>query len=402
MLKKLPIFLFIAVILMFDLSAKSVSDLFIAEETAIDYFPASNYVCINEYNLLYTGKNSTIKKDIKSIKELIKSAKYSEEKFGIKDFYTVEESLSNKGNYLRGTYDLVTSENASFEMIEEIFSKVLKRNVSVFSDGTYINVTFDGDGINIHSYDAENAYSNGNQILMQWSNRLTRMELVFGTDVSNAQSFLKYVDEKITSPEKTQEEVDYLRNALPELTGLEKELQDDCDIVRLNHLKYYGELLEEYKIKTGHYPFQENSQTQIYAFIYNNIQKEYASDTNPNKHILISPKDFFMELEKGLGRKIDQKYDPQYAPTCRPNFYMYMIQGDNYYFAVHLSKYYSFSKRVDKNYYKVEISNKSESSYKIYTIKELSENSKYIEAVSVPPKKEGYFLEREEQHKNEY
>ena len=98
---------------------------------------------------------------------------------------------------------------------------------------------------------------------------------------------LKYVDEEITSPEKTQEEVDYLRNALPELTGLEKELQDDCDIVRLNHLKYYGELLEEYKIKTGHYPFQENSQTQIYAFIYNNIQKEYASDTNPNKHILI-------------------------------------------------------------------------------------------------------------------
>ena len=111
MLKKLPIFLFIAVILMFDLSAKSVSDLFIAEETAIDYFPASNYVCINEYNLLYTGKNSTIKKDIKSIKELIKSAKYSEEKFGINDFYAVEESLSNEGKYARGKYDLILKED---------------------------------------------------------------------------------------------------------------------------------------------------------------------------------------------------------------------------------------------------------------------------------------------------
>ncbi len=95
-------------------------------------------------------------------------------------------------------------------------------------------------------------------------------------------------------------------------------------------------------------------------------------------------------------------YDPQYAPTCRPIFYMYMIQGDTYYFAVHLSKYYPFSKRVDRNYYKVEISNKSEPSYKFYTIKELSENNKYIEAVSIPPKKEGYFLEREEKHRNEY
>ena len=79
-----------------------------------------------------------------------------------------------------------------------------------------------------------------------------------------------------------------------------------------------------------------------------------------------------------------------------------MIQVDTYYFAVHLSKYYPFSKRGDRNYYKVEISNKSEPSYKFYTIKELSENNKYIEAVSIPPKKEGYFLEREEKHRNEY
>ena len=392
MIKKLFVLLFVTVVLGFNLSAESITDLFVAEETAIDYFPASNYVCINEYNLLYAGNKSSIGKDMENIKELIQSAKYSEEKFGINDFFAVEESLSNNRKYLRGKYDLLTSENATFEMIEEIFSKVLKRKVSVFSDGTYINVTFDGSGIKIRSYDAEIAYSKGNQIIMKWSNRLSRMEIVFGTDVTNFQPIFEYVDDKITSPEKTQEEVDYLRYGLPELTGLEKELQDDCDIVRLKHLKYYGDLIEEYKIKTGHYPFQENSQTQIYSLIYNSKQKKYAADTNPNNHILISPKDFFAELEKGLDRKIDQMYDPQYAPTCRPIFYMYMIQGDTYYFAVHLSKYYPFSKRVDRNYYKVEISNKSEPSYKFYTIKELSENNKYIEAVSIPPKKEGYFL----------
>lgn len=402
MKKKVLILLFFTLSIMPGLSAKSVTDLFIAEETAIDYFPTSNYVCINEYNLFYTEKNSSIEKDIESIKDLIKSAKYSEEKFGINDFYAVEESLSNEGKYARGKYDLITSEKASFKMIEDIFSKVLRRTVTVSTDGTYINVSFDGTGIKVRQWDAEKAYANGNEIILQWPNHLSRMELVFATDITNSQSILKYVNTTIQSPEKTEEEIDFLRNGLPELTGLEKELQDNCDIVRLKHLKYYAELIEEYKSKTGHYPFQEKSQTQIYTFIYNNQQKKYASDTNPNKHKLISPQDFFAELEKGLDRKINQMYDPQYAPTCRPIFYIYMIQDDTYYFAVHLSKYYSFSKRVDKNYYKVEVSNKSEPAYKIYTIKELSENAKYIEAVSIPLKNEGYFLEREEKHKNEY
>ena len=40
-------------------------------------------------------------------------------------------------------------------------------------------------------------------------------------------TFWIYIDDKITSPEKTQEEVDYLRYGLPELTGLEKELQEE-------------------------------------------------------------------------------------------------------------------------------------------------------------------------------
>ena len=97
MIKKVLGLLFIAFFILLDLSAESVTDLFIAEEIAIDYFPTSNYVCINEYNLFYVEESSSIENDVESIKELIKSAKYSEEKFGITDFYAVEECLSNEG-----------------------------------------------------------------------------------------------------------------------------------------------------------------------------------------------------------------------------------------------------------------------------------------------------------------
>ena len=58
------------------------------------------------------------------------------------------------------------------------------------------------------------------------------------------------------------------------ITLLEQAYQDDCDVVRLQHLSYYGNLIEEYKLKVGKYPFEGENQ-QVYSLIYNNEQKEY-------------------------------------------------------------------------------------------------------------------------------
>ena len=185
----------------------------------------------------------------------------------------------------------------------------------------------------------------------------------------------------------------------PALDKTEQEYQDDCDIVRLQHLLYYGKLIEEYKQKVGKYPFEGEKQ-QVYAFIYNNKQKKYCKDTNPNKHKQVSPKEFFAELEKGIGRQIDQLFDPQYVPSGRPVFYIYMIDGNQYFFAVHLSKYYPFSKKVDSNYYKIELSNISEKDYKFYTVQELENNKKYQESTS--KKLGGYFDIRKNEHIREY
>ena len=59
------------------------------------------------------------------------------------------------------------------------------------------------------------------------------------------------------------------------ITIPEQAYQDDCDVVRLQHLSYYGNLIEEYKDKVGKYPF-EGEEQQVYAFIYNKNQKEYC------------------------------------------------------------------------------------------------------------------------------
>ncbi len=179
----------------------------------------------------------------------------------------------------------------------------------------------------------------------------------------------------------------------------EQAYQNDCDVVRLQHLSYYGHLIEEYKSKVGKYPFEGEDQ-QVYAFIYNKNQKEYCADTNPYSHIQKSPKDFFAELESGLGRKVDQLFDPQYVPSGRPVFYIYMIDGNQYFFAVHLSKKYPFSKKVASKYYKTEISNIPDEEYQFYKIDDLEQNEDFKKATSKTFG--GYFEFRKTQHVREY
>lgn len=375
---------------------------FSVEETYVGYFLADSYVNIIEYNITHNKGSGNIYDDVQDIKKLISNAQYLVNKYNIKNLFAVEESISNEGSYIKGTYDLLTSEKASVAQIEEVFSKVLNTKVTIKPEGNSLNMYFDGTGIRMGSNNAEGQYSNGKQIKLSWPMRLSKMEIVFSRELKDIESITSYISEKISSPEKTVEEIDYLKNAFPELTGVEKELQDNCDIVRLQHLKYYTEIIEEYKQKTGKYPFQTNSKNETYAFIYNKEQKKYSTDTNKEDHKLISPQDFFAELAKSLGRDVDQKYDPQYVPTTRPVFYIYMITGDTYYFAVHLSKYYPFSKKVDANYYKVEISNKSDIKNKFYTLSELINNDKYINAVNIRIKNTEYFLDREQKHLHEY
>ena len=179
----------------------------------------------------------------------------------------------------------------------------------------------------------------------------------------------------------------------------EQAYQNDCDAVRLRHLLYYGHLIEAYKNSVGKYPFEGQGQ-QACAFVCNNKQKEYCADTNPYPHIQKSPAEFFSELEQGLGYRIDQCFDPQYVPSGRPLFYIYMIDGEQYFFAVHLAKKYPFSKKVAPKYYKCEISNMSDAAYQFYTVEELEKDAAFQKVAGKHVG--GYFELREKQHIREY
>ncbi|HUE70146.1 MAG TPA: hypothetical protein VMP01_04585 [Pirellulaceae bacterium] len=116
----------------------------------------------------------------------------------------------------------------------------------------------------------------------------------------------------------------------------EEAFQRDADVVRLRHLEHYGTLIEEYHAKTGHLPFQGNARVPIYVHVANDQQAEYSQNGPPTPHEFISVAGFISELEAGLGRPIKERYDPQFQPVDKPNFYVYMVKDDYYFFAVHL------------------------------------------------------------------
>ena len=51
------------------------------------------------------------------------------------------------------------------------------------------------------------------------------------------------------------------------LFGMEEKYQHDADIFRLRHIKYFGNLIEEFHQKTGAYPLQGKSKHPHYVHI---------------------------------------------------------------------------------------------------------------------------------------
>ena len=122
------------------------------------------------------------------------------------------------------------------------------------------------------------------------------------------------------------------------------EFQSDADLIRLEHLEYWTDLLDEYQKIKGHYPFQdqlEGGGDIALVKIATKQQLQYLSsgsaDYNPKldnnqsgffKEHTIS--DFVKELESTLKREIDEKYDIQKIPTSSPVGYYYFTSKDGY------------------------------------------------------------------------
>lgn len=180
--------------------------------------------------------------------------------------------------------------------------------------------------------------------------------------------------------------------------GAAEAFQLDADVIRLRHLKHYGQLIQEYREKTGEFPYQGAADVPIYVNIANDQQIAYTKGGPPYAHKQIPVAEFISKLESGLGRPIEERYDPQFRPVHKPNFYIYMVHKDYYFFAVHLYQPFPFAKKVGENYYKVEISNMANEQNKAHLPQELFASPDFTKAIEAPVSKPGFFAGREKQY----
>jgi hypothetical protein len=122
------------------------------------------------------------------------------------------------------------------------------------------------------------------------------------------------------------------------------EYQEDADLIRLEHLEYWTAILDEYYQAKGYYPFQKQTQNNddiVLVKIATKQQLQHLSsggskynkslDNNQTGYFKEhSVKEFVTELEAGLNRTIDEKYDIQKVPTSSPVGYYYFTSKDGY------------------------------------------------------------------------
>ncbi|MCP4678696.1 MAG: hypothetical protein GY854_24935 [Deltaproteobacteria bacterium] len=135
-----------------------------------------------------------------------------------------------------------------------------------------------------------------------------------------------------------------------------EDFQRDADIIRLRHLHYYGSLLEEYRAATGRYPLQGREPVPVYVLVGHSDQLRQIPPGPEYEHVVVPFAELVEELQAGLGRSIEERYDPQLFARYKPNFYIYKVTSAGFFFAVHTHQGFPFATRVGDNYFKVEIS----------------------------------------------
>ncbi|HEG44699.1 MAG TPA: hypothetical protein ENH94_11700 [Phycisphaerales bacterium] len=376
------------------------------QEIYLRIYPADRYVEIIEYNLLSTQKDAAqIKDDISHIKDLIEDANYCNKKFKFKYFRSVEESMAKERGFIKGHYHLVTNQliknkENMISLFKDVFGKVLRRKVDVTIAQSEIGLFFSGNDINVGQGNSLGAYAKGNKRAIYWKTGEKYYDIVLNVDAGKNKAIIKQFGQNVKSREISEEEINNTKNQSKPLNRFEKQFQKDADIYRLKHLKYYGELIEKYHKNIGKYPFQGKENKPVYVFIANDKQEKYREDDNPNPHKSYPLKSFIKELERGLNKKINEYYDPQFAPLNKPNFYMYLINEDLYFFAIHVSQYYGFATKINENYYKVEISNNPTKENKAVAFSDLIKNKRFIDVLNSKSSKPGFFEKREKDYLN--
>ena len=124
----------------------------------------------------------------------------------------------------------------------------------------------------------------------------------------------------------------------------EKSYQQDVDILRLEHLEFWTQIVEDYHDKTGYYPLQQSLEKKDSIGLIRIATKNQQQYFDKNSSLYLSKLDnnvnnffqeftvenFVSEIENILGKDINERYDIQKVPTDSIIWYNYFVTEKGY------------------------------------------------------------------------
>ena len=257
------------------------------EEVFIGIYPNNQFVELIEYNVLSTRNDEDkASNDIEKIKSLIEGAEYCKEKYNFQYFQSAEEEIRKDRGFIEIHCSLLTQNKNIISVMTDLFSEVLDREVEVTISKEDIGLHFQGNDVNVGGNNTALTKAGSDQRAVFWKNGTPNLEAVLNITQKGKMQLVDKLDNNAKSRELSVEEINEMKFGSKPINFMLKPFQDDADIYRLRHIKYYGELIEEYKKKTGKIPFQGEASVPINVFIANSKQQSYIKDDNPSAHEL--------------------------------------------------------------------------------------------------------------------
>lgn len=149
------------------------------------------------------------------------------------------------------------------------------------------------------------------------------------------------------------------------------------DADRIRDVHYIAELVEQYKEKTGSYPYHNWFENVEEGHVAVPVSVNITDQTLPEQYrypplgvsgYVDSTEEFLKDLRYVLGNKVNLLYDDRpvvYKPPYIPTFYQFLYDGENYYVSAILTKPSQYTRELRKGYYKYQVGSVEDKELKI-------------------------------------
>ncbi len=150
-------------------------------EIFVQLFPRDGYLHVKEYNITSLKDPDSLADQVLDMRSKVSALAYSESEYGFEHFDAKEESFFEDRGLLTGEYHLKTDLTNLKELIDDSFSKILRRPVELTITDENITLVFGDQGIRVADNNSTGVFGNRdeNLIRMSFPNGSRKYEAVF-------------------------------------------------------------------------------------------------------------------------------------------------------------------------------------------------------------------------------